>query len=123
MFPSHDRVGSVEITGSLDVVGPVNGNVVNIPSAATLNIDLSKGTFFTSSIAGTTTVNFTNITAGITANVELDTSGTPVCNFGAMVKEPAGFEYTASAAGNIDILSAVSFDGTTVYVVSSNEMK
>ena len=40
-----------------------------------------------------------------------------------MVKEPAGSEYTASAAGNIDILSAVSFDGTTVYVVSSNEMK
>ena len=114
--------GSFDVTGSLDIVGPVNGNVVNIPSAATVNIDLSRGTFFTSSIAGTTTVNFTNITAGITANVELDTSGTPVCNFGAMVKEPSGFQYTASAAGNTDLLSVVSFDGTTVYVVSSNQM-
>jgi hypothetical protein len=116
--------GSFDVTGSIDVVGPVNGNVESVALASsTASIDLSRGTFFSSSINNTTRVEFSNVTAGITAQVELTTIGTPAVSFGANVLQPSGSGYTPSDAGARDILTVTSLDGTNVFVVSANKFE
>ena len=112
----------MDVTGSIDVVGPVNGNVVSVALASsTASIDLAQGTFFSSSINGSTFLNFSNVTAGITAQIELTTVGTPSVGFSTNVLQPSGSGYTPSDAGGKDILTVTSLDGTKVLVVSANK--
>jgi hypothetical protein len=116
--------GSFDVTGSFDLVGPANGNVESVALASsTASIDLSKGSFFSSSINNTTRVEFSNVTAGITAQVELTTIGTPAVSFGANVLQPSGSGYTPSDAGARDILTITSLDGSNVFVVSANKFE
>lgn len=92
-------------------------------ASSTASIDLGQGSFFSSSINNTTRVEFTNVSAGLTAQVELTTIGTPVVSFSANVKQPSGSAYVPSAAGSRDILTVTSLDGTNVFVVSANKFE
>ena len=91
------------------------------PASSTASFDLNQGAFFTSSINGTTHIEFSNVSAGITAQIEVTTAGTPVVDFGANILQPSGSEYTPSDAGGRDILTVTSLDGTNVFIVSANK--
>jgi len=114
--------GSAVISGSLEVTGKVSGNVVSVtPASSTASFNLNDGSFFTSSLTDTQHLEFTNVSAGITAQVELTTAGTPVVDFGSNVLQPSGSEYSPSDAGGRDILTVTSLDGTNVFIVSANK--
>jgi hypothetical protein len=116
--------GSAVISGSLDITGKVQGNVVTVtPASSTASFDLNDGTFFTSSLNGTTHITFSNVSPGVTAQIELTTAGTPVVDFGPNILQPSGSEYTPSDAGGVDLLTVTSLDGTRVYVVSANKFE
>ena len=116
--------GSAVISGSLEVTGKVSGNVVSVtPASSTASFNLNEGTFFTSSINGTTHIEFSNVSAGVTAQIEVTTAGTPAVDFGANILQPSGSEYVPSDAGGVDLLTVTSLDGTRVYVVAANKLQ
>ena len=123
LFGNNTEVLRTKGSG-LEVTGSVEGNIVTVtPASSTASFDLSDGTFFTSSINNTTHVEFTNVTPGITAQIEVTTAGTPAVGFGTNVLQPSGSSYTPSAAGSRDILTVTSMDGLKVFVVAANKFQ
>ena len=120
--------GSAIISGSLDVIGRLNitgsayGNIVPITiSSFTASVDLSKGNFFTFTLANSTNtnINVQNVKQGVTANIFVTTGTSATSTFSSNVKQPSGSAYVAGTTpGQIDALSLSSPDGTNVYLVS-----
>lgn len=107
---------SVVITGSL------NGLVVSASiSSNTSSFNFSTANFFTSLVTGSTFFNITNPLAGETVNVLLTTQGAgqATASFSSNVKQVSGSSYvpTAGTSKN-DILTFISFDGTSVYLAN-----
>jgi len=113
--------GSTIITGSLTITGSAYGNVVSASLVGqTASIDLSKGNYFTLTLAssGSTNINVTNPQPGVTATLVINTnSGDLTASFSANVKQSSGSFYVPSVSGNIDILSFTAVTPSTVYVV------
>ena len=119
--------GSTQMTGSLTITGSAYGNVVALTiSSNTASMDMSKGNFFTLTLASsaTTRLEATNIRPGETANLLITqpaTSGSLV--LGSMIKTSTIFPYVVSASGSTrDLISLVSFDTTSVYIAGLNKM-
>jgi hypothetical protein len=114
--------GSVTaLNQSLTITGSVNGNVISASIASnTSSIDFSQGNFYTSLVTGTTNFNITNPKAGQTLNLLLTTAGTGAsASFSSNVKQVSGSVYAPTAtAGAQDILTFISWDGTSVYLAN-----
>jgi hypothetical protein len=112
-------------TRGLGVSGSVNGNVQAITvSSNTASIDLSTGNFFTVTLANsaTTFFNVTNATPGLTTNLVLTTGTVSSASFSSNVKQPTGSAYLpTSGSGQIDVLSLVAVDTSSVYLVASKK--
>jgi hypothetical protein len=124
---SNTFIGSNTFTGSLQITGSAYGNVSALTIASnTASIDMSKGNFFTLTLASsaTTRLEATNIKAGENVNVLITqpaTSGSLV--LGSMFKTSTIYPYIVSATGSTrDLVSLVSFDGTSIYTVGANKM-
>ena len=82
-------------------------------------MDCELSNYFTLDLVASTDTRLeaTNITAGQSINLlitQASTAGT--LSYGSEFKFPNGLPYSASAVANVsDILSFVSFDGTTLY--------
>ena len=124
---SNTFIGSNTFTGSLQITGSAYGNVSTLTiTSNTASIDMSKGNFFTLTLASsaTTRLEATNIKAGETVNLLITqpaTSGSLV--LGSMFKTSTLYPYIVSASGSTrDLVSLVSFDGTSIYTVGANKM-
>lgn len=111
---------TLTVTGSSTFSGSVNGLVVSQSVASqTSSLDFSTANFFTSAVTGSTFFNITNPKAGETVNVLLTTVGVATASFSTNVKQVLGFPYIpTSGSGKNDILTFISFDGTSVYLSS-----
>jgi len=113
--------GLTVVRNSLEITGSVNGFVTSASIASnTSSLDFSQGNFYTSLVTGTTNFNITNPEPGQTVNLLLTTAGTGAsASFSSNVKQVSGSAYAPTAtAGAQDILTFISFDGSSVYLAS-----
>ena len=115
---SLDVSGSGNFSNALIITGSVQGNVTSASiSSATASLDFSQGSFFTSLVSGSTFFNITNPRRGQTVNLLLTTSGIATASFSSNVKQVSGSRYTPTSGSNLnDIITFISWDGTTVYL-------
>lgn len=106
---------------TISMSGSLRGNVVSASIASnTSSLDFSQGNFYTSLVTGTTNFNITNPGVGQTVNLLLTTAGTGAsASFSSNVKQISGSVYTpTSTAGAQDILTFISWDGSSVYLAN-----
>ena len=113
---SRDNEVSVpNLTISGSVVGVV-GTLTDV--AGTTTMDCSLGNFFTLTMpaGGSTTLTPSNIQAGQTINVKITQNATPsTIAFDASVDFEGGTAFAVSTgAGEVDVMTFVSFDGTSL---------
>ena len=117
---SSTITGSLIVTGSVVTTGSVLGNISTLTIASqTASMDLSKGNFFTLTLANgvNTHIVATNVKAGQTINL-LVTQGSPAgtVTFNPQFKWGTSFAYSASAVVNSkDLVSLVTFDTSSIY--------
>lgn len=104
---------------SVVITGSVNGNVTSASiSSATSSLDFSLGNFFTSLVSGSTNFNITNPRRGQTVNLLVTTVGVATASFSSNVKQASGSRYTPTSGSSNDILTFVSWDGSSVYLAN-----
>lgn len=125
---SYATTGSNSFTGSNTFTGSVYGNVSSISIASnTASIDMSRGNFFTLTLASSTTTRLeaTNVRPGQTVNVLITqpaTSGSLV--LGSMFKTNGNYPYQVTTSGSaVDLLSLVSFSTSSVYLLGVNKLQ
>jgi hypothetical protein len=136
---SNSFVGNQTITGSLTLsssaaielqvignsvfTGSAFGNVVSMSIAsATASMNLNTGNYFTLSIpTGTTRISPSNIQAGTSATLVITTASGSLVTFDSTVKQPSGSAYVPTS-GSIDILSFVSVNSSSLFVVATKNM-
>jgi hypothetical protein len=124
---SNTFIGTETITGSVIITGSAYGNIVSLSiTSNTASIDMTRGNFFTLTLASsaTTRLEATNIRPGETVNLLITqpaTSGSLV--LGSMFKTSTIYPYIVSATGSTrDLVSLVSFDTASIYTVGANKM-
>ena len=111
--------GLTTIANSLEITGFVDGNVVSASiTSNTSSIDFSQGNFYTSLVSGSTNFNITNPKAGQTLNLLLTTQGVATASFSSNVKQVSGSRYTPTSGSSNDVLTFISWDGTSVYLAN-----
>ena len=107
-----------------NIKGSVVGSVGTLTDAAgTTTIDCSLGNFFTySALATDTILTATNIQAGQTINVKFTQNATPsLFTFDGMFEFADGTAFVVSTtAGAVDVMTFISFDGTTLQATGIN---
>ena len=108
----------VQITGSL--TGFVSASTI---TSTTASIDFSKSNFFTVALTNgaNTHISASNISPGQTTSIRVTQGslGTGTVTFTDTIKQISGSAYIASTVANaVDILSFVSFDSTSAYMVN-----
>lgn len=111
-----DEVVVPNLTTTKQVIGSVTAI---IPTTATGSLDCSVGNYFTMTLDSGTDVRLeaSNITAGQTINLKLTNNGVSAgtISFGPEFEFENGVAFTATAATNaVDIMTFVSFDGTSL---------
>jgi hypothetical protein len=114
------------------VTGSAQGNVISTSLSAgtagfTGSFDFNAANFFTCAVTGSTLFNVTNLAAGETANVLITVVQNgplpPTASFSSNVKQISGSRYfpTSGSNGQLDILTFVAFDNSTVYLLSAKQ--
>ena len=111
--------GSGDVVNDLLVEGRLTGAIdVLTDVAGTTTLDCSLGNYFTLAMpaGGTTALTPTNITTGQTINIKITQNATAsTLTYASSIKFPGGTPFTISTgSGNVDVLTLVSFDGTTL---------
>lgn len=102
--------------GSVTVNGRASSsvNTITVIGAGTSTIDCSVGNMFTIALNASTTLTATNVTPGQTISVRVINSGTNTMAFDTMFDFSGGTAPTITPTGT-DILTFISFDGTTLF--------
>jgi len=125
------HTGSVVVGGQLlstskdyEVVVPnltISGSVVGVVNALsissnTASLDLSTGNFYTLQLVeGTDTlIEPSNIQAGQTVNLRINTTGSATVSFPASVLQQSGSAYVPTTTDGIDVVTFISFDATSL---------
>jgi hypothetical protein len=123
---SNIFIGTSTFSGSVYVSGSVYGNVTAQPvTSNTSSIDISTANFFTITLGSsvTTHISASNVRAGQSVNILVTTGTNSSASFSTNIKQISGsFYQPTSGSGNKDILSLVSFDTTSLYLVAVNQM-
>ncbi len=105
----------------------INRGVVALTSGTTIATDCSQGNAFTLTLTTNATLaNPTNLAPGASYSwrITQDGTGNRTLAYGSAFKFPGGAAPTLStAAGAVDVLTAVSFDGTTLDAVLPKDFK
>mgnify|MGYP003637604770 FL=1 len=108
-FTFEDLTISGSVVGEVDVISD---------SAGTTTMDCSASNFFTLAMpaGGTTVLTPSNIQAGQTISVKITQNATPsTLTFAASVEFEGGTAFTISTgASAVDVMTFISFDGTTL---------
>ena len=113
--------GSLIISGSAIITGSVQGNVNSLSIASTTaSLNLNDGNFFTLQlVSGSAThINPTNIKAGQTVNILLNTTGSATVTFPSSVKQVSGSAYVPSTGTTKDVITLISFDSSNLYLAN-----
>lgn len=107
------------VVPALSTNAQVKGNVVVLTdSVGVTNMDCSLGNFFTLAMpsGGSTILTPSNITAGQTISVKITQNATPsTITFAATVDFEGGTAFAVStSAGEVDVMTFISFDGTSL---------
>ena len=113
---------------ALSTNAQVKGNVVVLTTAASATtMDCSLGNFFTLAMpsGGFTNLTATNITAGQTISVKITQNATPSSlSFApAIVFNNASPFVVSSGAGQVDVITFISFDGTSLQATGLNDFQ
>jgi len=104
--------GSLNVSGSASITGSVNGNVNSLTVASnTASLNLNNGNFFELALTGSQDIRIepSNIKAGQTVNIKLNTTGSGTVSFPTSVKQVSGSAYVPSTGTTTDIITLVSF--------------
>jgi hypothetical protein len=112
-------IDGAETLGDTTIDGQLIGTVNTISdSGGTTALDCSVGNYFTLAMpaGGTTVLTPSNITAGQTINIKITQNATAsTLTYAASIDFPGGTAFTISTgSGEVDVLTLVSFDGTTL---------
>ena len=113
--------GSLNITGSVGITGSVQGNVNSLSIASqTASLNLNDGNFFTLQLVSgsATNINPSNIKAGQTINILLNTTGSGTVSFPTTVKQVSGSAYVPTTTTSKDVITLISFDNTNLYLAN-----
>ena len=111
---------NLNVTGSAVISGSVVGKVsVITPSSSTGSMDCSVGNFFTMTLGNATDTRLeaSNIQAGQTINLKLTNNSTAAgtISFGPEFQFENNTAFTATpTTSSIDVMTFISFDGTTL---------
>ena len=117
----YATTGSNAFNGSQVITGSVSGNVGSIPvSSNTGSIDLNLGNFFTLQLISGSDVRIepSNIKPGQTTNIEVFTTGSGTVSFPSSVLQPSGSSYVPTTTTGKDVITLVSFDSSSLYLVN-----
>ena len=121
-----DSGSNTFIEGTLNVSGGVYQNVVPITIASqTASLDLTKGTYFTPTLADNTTTHIrpTNLAAGVSATLVITTGTNSSASLAPILLQPTGNAYVVTdGSGKIDVLSLTSTNASNMFVVSAKNM-
>ena len=110
------------LSQSLVITGSFNGFVVSGSIASnTSSFNFGTANFFTSLVTGSTFFNITSPKPGDTVNVLLTTQGAgqATASFSSNVKQVSGSSYVPTSGNSKnDVLTFVSFDGTSVFLAN-----
>jgi hypothetical protein len=89
-------------------------------SSQTASLNLNDGNFFTLQlVSGSAThINPSNIVAGQTVNILLNTTGSGTVTFPTSVKQVSGSVYVPTTTTGKDVITLVSFDASSLYLAS-----
>ncbi len=113
--------GSLNVSGSASITGSVNGNVNSLTVASnTASLNLNNGNFFELALTGSQDIRIepSNIKAGQTINIKLNTTGSGTVSFPTSVKQVSGSAYVPSTGTTTDIITLVSFDSTNLFLAN-----
>jgi hypothetical protein len=121
-----DSGSNTFVEGTLNVSGGVFQNVVPVTIASsTASLDLRAGTYFTLTLADNTTthINPTNLEAGVSATLVITTGTNSSASLSPTLLQPSGSAYSATVGSSkIDVLSLVSINTGSMFVVSTKNM-
>ena len=126
---SYATTGSNTFIGNEIFSGSVRGNTIPLTiTASTASMDCSLGNFFTLALPNSSTIRLTatNVQPGQTLSLRITQPSSGVFSsvtYSSVIKFPLAAPYIASATiGATDILSFQSYDTTTLFGVSVNNM-
>ena len=111
--------GSNTFVGLQTITGSLNGNVTEVTEATASILDCSIGNFFFLNLSSNTTITISliNMSPGQTINLKIKMGGNNTITLGNMISEPSASPYTPSSGANQeDILTFISFNGTSAYM-------
>jgi hypothetical protein len=85
------------------------------------SFDVRNGNFFTTTLTGDVDnrFEFSNLDGGQTINILVNTQSSASVSFDtSVVKQPSGYSYVPTVGTAKDILTFISFDDTTLYLVA-----
>ena len=114
---SPQIIGTLDVTGSAVITGSLRGEVSALSiSSNTASLDCSKDNFYTLQLVeGTDTlIEPSNIQAGQTVNLRINTTGSATVSFPASVLQQSGSAYVPTTTDGIDVVTFISFDATSL---------
>ena len=81
-------------------------------------MDLTRGNFFTLTLptSSTTFINPSNIAAGQTINLRVNTTGSGTVSFPSSIKQASGSAYVPTTTTGVDIVTFISFDTSSLFL-------
>ena len=118
----ENTLATLASTGSNTFSGSINAEVIPLTiTSQTASIDFSQGNFFTLTLPNSsidTHIDASNIKAGMTSNVRINTIGSGSVSFSSDFQFPVLNSYIPSTLNTTDILTFVTFDTSLLYGVS-----
>ena len=116
---------SISSLGGVEITGSVQGNITPLTiSSNTASLNLNSGNFFTLQLVSGSATHIlpSNIKPGQSANILISTTGSATVTFPSSVKQPSNMTYTASTGTSKDILSLLTYDTSSVYLISAKTL-
>jgi len=118
--------GSFAITGSTITTGSVIENTRALSIASnTASLNLNSGNFFTLQLVPNTNtfINPSNITPGQTTTLLISTTGSATVSFPSTVLQISRSSYIPTPTSGLDLISMISFDTSSLYLVYTKNLK
>jgi hypothetical protein len=110
------------ISGSIIQTGSLQGNIVPLTiSSNTASLNLDNGNYYTLQlVSGSAThLNPSNIKPGQTVSVFVNTIGSATMTFPSSIKQISGSSYIPTTGSSVDIITLISKDTSSLYLVNA----
>lgn len=126
LIMSSSNAVELTIIGNMVVTGSAFGNVVSMSiTANTASMDLSRGNYFTLTLADTATthISASNVQPGVSATLVITTGTNSSASLAPTMLQPSGSAYSATnGSAKKDVLSIVAVASNVPFVVSTKNM-